>query len=433
MTAFHNHLANIQAAQFASIGLGLAIGMLVGVQRGWVLRDAAEGSRVAGVRTYGLLGLAGAVAGAIHDAAQGPATVLLVAAACLVLFGYYRAAQPGSVSATGSIASLLTLVCGFMVGVGEAILGAAVAVAMVLLLAMRGPLHGWVASLDKGEVQAIARFALISMVILPLLPDKGFGPYQAWNPRQLWLVIVLVSGFSFLGYFSAKLLGASRGILVLAAAGSVVSSTAVTAALAAKLGKEHADEAVLKAGVCVASVVMMARLLVLVAILVPFALEPFALLLAPGLIVSGLPALWNIRRIRTEGQPGSAVLDLRNPLDFRPALVLAMLVMVASLAARWVLAHHGDAGLAVVLAISGSIDADSAIITMGGLPVGAMAPPMAAAVLCIPVILNSLLKAALALGVGGRKDALGMAVPLVTTALMLAGVLVIGWRGVLLA
>lgn len=418
---------NFDLAHFEGIALGLALGLLVGVQRGWVLRDAAPGSRFAGIRTYGLIGMAGGIAGALYASAQGPATVLLAAAAVLILFGYYRATRPGSVSGTASIAGLLTLACGFLTGSGEMILGSVVGVAMVLLLTMRSRLHGWISHLQEHEILAIARLALISMVILPLLPDQGYGPYGAWNPRQIWLVVVLVSGFSFLGYFAGKLLGPARGTIALAAAGSVVSSTAVTVALAARVSEAGEEAAAFKAGVCVASVVMMLRVIVLVALLAPFALGHLALHLAPALLASAAPAVWYMRRLQRDEGASAAELGLRNPFDLGPALVLAGLVMATSVAARWVLAHYGDAGLAAVLAVSGSVDVDSAIITLGTLPEGAIAPKLAAAVLCAPVILNSVLKGVLVLSIGGWASARDMALPLFVSAALIALALATSW------
>ena len=421
MDGVQTAMGSLDPGHFAGVALALAIGLLVGVQRGWVQREAEPGSRFAGIRTFGLLGMAGGIAGTLYEQAHGPATVLLAAAALLVLFGYQRARPPANISGTASIAALLTLASGFMAGSGERILGSAVAVAMVLLLIMRERLHGWISRLSEGEVLAIARFALIAMVILPLLPDKGYGPYEAWNPRQLWLVVVLVSGFSFLGYFGTKILGAGRGTIAAAAAGSIVSSTAVTVSLATRL-REDANRTPLNAAICMASLVMMLRVLALVALLAPFALAPFVLLVTPALLASMAPALWHMRRMEvgegTRDEGNSAAMRLRNPFDIAPALLLAALVMATTVAAQWVMAHYGNAGLATVLAISGSVDVDSAIITMGTLPAGAIAPRMAAAILMVPVVLNSIFKGGLALAIAGWRKGHKSALPLFGTAII---------------
>lgn len=216
---------DLELSDLARLAVSLALGLLVGIQRGWAQRDRPAGSRFAGVRTFALVGLGGGISGMLFRGAPGPATVLLGAIGVLVLVGYVRDSRlNATASGTSGLVALLTLASGFLVGVGERLTGTAIAVVMVLLLALRDRLHGWIDKLSQREVLSIARYALIALVILPLLPDRPFGPYGAWNPRQLWLVVVLVSGLSFAGYVATRLLGARRGIIATAAAGSLVSS-----------------------------------------------------------------------------------------------------------------------------------------------------------------------------------------------------------------
>jgi uncharacterized membrane protein (DUF4010 family) len=400
--------------QLEAIALALALGLLVGVQRGWTARHVPAGSRFAGIRTFGLLGLAGGIAGAMQPRAGAMTAVLLAASASLVVIGYWRsAARADSISGTASVAGLLTLACGYMAGAGEFALASAASGIMLLVLALRSRLHGWLRVLDEQEVTAIARFALIALVILPLLPDTAFGPYDAWRPRQLWLVVVMVSGFSFLGYFAAQHLGAARGILVTAAAGSMVSSTAVTAALAARLRDGEDDPAILNAGIALASAVMFVRVMVLTGALAAFALPTLALFAVPGLVVSLLACAWQLRR-RAPGTAGSVPpVALSNPLAFGPALLLMGLVMVTTVAAQWMLVRFGDAGLAVMLAITGAFDVDSAIITLGNLPGSPLRPAVAGLVLLSPIVLNSLFKASTALSIAGWSKAKAGALALV--------------------
>ncbi|AZI35924.1 hypothetical protein NT2_04_04390 [Caenibius tardaugens NBRC 16725] len=420
--------ANLNLDHAVGIAIGFALGLLVGIQRGWALRDNAAGTRFAGIRTYALMGLAGAIAGMLYQSAQGPATVLLAAAALLMLIGYARTIDR-KVSGTGTLVGLLTLACGFLAGSGEHMLGIGAAVAMVLLLALRNPLHGWVSRLSEKEVLSIARFAVIALVILPLLPDKGYGPYNAWNPRQLWMVVVMVSGFSFAGYFATKALGTTRGLLATAAAGSMVSSTAVTADMAGRMREGSGDPTFLSAAIAMASLVMFLRVNLLVGVLAPFALAPFAMLTAPAAVLSVLFALWFLRRANWGRQAGGADdLALRNPFDIGPALLLTVLVMVLTVAAHWVLARFGDQGLATVLAISGTVDVDSAIITMGSLPQGTLAAQAAALVLAVPVTLNTLFKGGVALSIAGWPKGRRAALPLAAVAVtVIATALLSGW------
>jgi uncharacterized membrane protein (DUF4010 family) len=414
-------MQSVTFLELQAIALALALGLLVGVQRGWTLRKEPDGSRFAGIRTFGLLGLAGGIAGAVQPYASGLATVLLAASAALVVIGYWRTtAQQGSVSGTTSVAGLLTLACGYMAGSGAFALAAAASGIMVLVLALRERLHGWLDRLEAEEVSAIARFALIALVILPLLPDTPFGPYGAWRPRQLWLVVVLVSGFSFLGYFAARQLGPARGILATAAAGSMVSSTAVTASLAAKLRDGEGDPALLNAGIALASAVMFVRVMVLTAALAGFALPTLALFAVPGMLASLAAFALLLRRRQPADAGESSALPLRNPFALGPALWMMVLVMALTVVARWVLARFGDAGLASVLAITGAVDVDSAIITMGGLPTDTLAPRMAGLVLLSPILLNTLFKTATAVSISGWTKAKSGATALLVAALAAA-------------
>jgi uncharacterized membrane protein (DUF4010 family) len=416
--------ANLDLHHLTGIGLALGLGLLVGIQRGWSLRNLAEGTRFAGIRTFGLLGLAGGIAGTLYGTAQGPALIMLAAAAALIVIGYRRMSNNDSqISGTASMVGLITLASGFVAATGEYLLGTIIVVAMVMLLSMRSSLHRWVSHLSEKEMLAIARFAVIALVILPILPDRGLGPYDAWNPRQLWLVVVMVSGFSFAGYFATKLLGPKRGVIAAACAGAMVSSTAVTAALAARMKQGQGDPRIQAAAISAASVVMFLRVLLLVALLAPFALGKLALLVAPAVLVSLAFAAWYLRMAR----PGSAngedeegaephQANLRNPFDLGPALLLTGMVMVFTLIARYVLAYYGDQELAIVLAISGTVDVDSAIITMGSLPPGAIAADIAAVVLAVPAVLNTLFKSSIAVSLGGWKQGKHGAIPLIASA-----------------
>ena len=350
------------------------------------------------------------------------ATIVLAATAALILASYWRAAQAGtSLSGTASIAGLIVLAGGFMAATGDRLLATAIVVVMVLLLSMRERLHALVERMSEVELAAVARFALIAAVILPLLPDDPMGPYGVWRPRTLWLVVVLVSGLSFAGYAAVRLLGPARGVLATAAAGSMVSSTAVTASLAGKLRDKSGDRMLLNAGVALASATMFLRVMVLTGALALFALPQFALLAAPGMTIS-LIACWLFLQRRGDGATlPDSTMTLRNPFDLLPALLLAGLTMVLTLLARWVLDRFGDAGLATVLAISGTVDVDSAIITMGSLPPGTLGAQTAALVLGVPVVLNTLFKTVTLVSLAGWRQSWPGAAAMLASLVALGG------------
>lgn len=425
MATHHDSIIAIGRADLLNLALALALGLLIGVQRGWVQRNEPSGTRFAGVRTFGLIGLIGGISGLVMGQAPNLAVLLLAATAALVVIGYWRASRDGptSISGTTSLAGLLTVACGFLAGSGSAAAASAVSGIIVVLLGLRSPLHRLVRSLDEREVKAITRFALIALVILPLLPNTPFGPYGAWRPRSLWLVVVLVSGFSFAGYLAAKWLGPTKGTLATAATGSMVSSTAVTAAMAARHRAGDGDPALLNAAIALASAVMFVRVMVLTAALAPLALPTLAFGAVPGTIVSLIAAVvFRNQAQASDGTSGDTV-ALRNPFDLGPAILLMALVMALTAAAHWVLARFGDRGLAVVLAITGTADVDSAIITLGSLPSGLLTPHTAGLVLLPPILLNTLFKAGVTLGVAGwRRTWPAIATLLLSIVAALAGV-----------
>jgi len=398
------------------LAIALGIGLLVGSERGWSAREEKSGRRVAGLRTFGLLGLAGGLAAVLGRHGSGLiGLALAVGAVAAMIAGYVRdtvgdTGRDTNVSATTTVAGILTIGLGTLAAAGFPAIAAGTAAVMLVLLAMRDELHRWIADLSDADIKGIVRFGLIALVALPLLPDRSFGPYAAWNPRAIWLVVVFVSGLSLVGYFAVRRLGAARGTLALAAVGATVSSTAVTAALARQLRDPASPMTVLAAGISIASAVMFVRTLVLTAILAPFALPTLAMVIGPGAVVAsglGLRAAWHSHRAKPPIQS-----LISNPFDLRPALAMAAIVALMSLATRWGTLHYGDAGIAVVLAITGAMDVDAAIITMHGLPGGALDARIAGLILATPILLNTLVKAAITIAFGGCSRGSRAALPL---------------------
>ena len=289
---------------YRDLGIALALGLLIGIERGWSARGEPDGTRVAGFRTFGLIGLIGGLAGiAVTSSGQIFGVLFVAAAAIALIAGYIRdMAHGGSVSATTTMAALITLALGMLATTGYTVIASVSAGVMLGLLAMREELHAWVGGLSAVEVKAVARLALITVVVWPLLPDAAYGPYDAWNPRDLWAVVVLISGLSFVGYVANRRLGDVRGTLATAATGALVSSTAVTVALSRRLA-EGTGPAPLVAGIAIAGAVMMARTLVLTALLAGFAVPSLAVVVVPAGAAAVLAALWTLRKGSASASP----------------------------------------------------------------------------------------------------------------------------------
>ena len=402
------------------VGSGLVAGLLVGVERGFKLRGEQEGRRVAGVRTFTLMGLGGGIAGLISG--NQPLAAGAIVLGMLAFLGIaYAPRLRDEGDATSPIAAAATIAVAFLGGTGSVGLALAATAVIVLILAMREELHGFVGKLDEHDVKALARFAVIALGVLPFLPNRAMGPYDAWNPWKLWWVVVLVTGFSFMAYVANRIFGARRGTIATALIGGAYSSTAVTQSLAQRLGSKDAGGAE-AAGIALASAVMYLRVILLVAIIAPRILPPFVLVVAPALVVAWLAGWWLYRQAaRCEGPspPG-------NPIALVPALAFLLFIAIAAVIARWAEGSFGEQGIAILLLIMGSMDVDAAIVTAGGLPSEAIAASLAALALGGTILANMAVKLGVTLAYArgkGTAAALGLGASMVA----LVASLVVGW------
>lgn len=218
---------------FLRLGLALAIGLLLGLERGWHGRTAAEGDRIAGIRTFALTGLLGGVSAWLATVTTPvfSALAMLALGGLLAVSYWVRLRSDDDLGLTTEIALLLTFALGVAAVTGPMAPTAAVAVVAALLLSMKPTLHRWVRQIERFELEALFKLALISVVVLPLLPNQGYGPGQVLNPYLLWWAVVFVAGLSFVGYIAIRVLGARLGILATGLFGGIASSTATTLAL----------------------------------------------------------------------------------------------------------------------------------------------------------------------------------------------------------
>jgi uncharacterized membrane protein (DUF4010 family) len=375
-----------------------------------------EGERVAGIRTFTLLGLLAGIAGSLGSRGQAMSAAALIAgAAAILVIGYlHRPELATRPDATTPIAGVATLGLGFMAGAGEpalAIVGAAFA---TLVLALKSELHRLIGKLDAEDVKALARYAVIAGAILPFLPSGSYGPYGAWNPQKLWLVVVLVTGFSFLGYVANRIFGARYGSIATALIGGLYSSTAVTQSLAQRLGSGNGGGAE-PAGIALASAIMFVRVLVLVALLATRMLVPFAMIVAPALVVAAAAGLWLYRKSpRGEGPspPG-------NPIALIPALGFVIFVAIAAVAGAWAKGRFGQEGIAALLLIIGTMDVDVAIVTAGTLSPDALGSLLGAIALAGTILANMTVKLGITLAYArskGRSAAIALGASMIALA-----------------
>jgi len=400
---------------FERLAVAIAIGLLIGLERGWKTRELVAGQRIAGVRTFTVVGLLGGLSALLAQATSAVTLAAsLIAMAALLGLNYWNALQrDADLGSTTMMASLATYALGALAGFGELAPAGAAAVVLVAVLGVKEELHGFVARLSERELMAVIQLLAISVVLLPILPDQGYGPFQALNPYRIWWMVVLIAGLSFVGYVAVKLVGAQRGMMLTGLLGGLVSSTATTVNLArlAREAKDPAAQRLLAASAVTANATMFPRVLVIVAVVAPALTAPLAWPLGLATLGAGVGAL---ALLRLGGAPASGEgIQPRNPFELRLALQFAALLAAVMLLARALRAWAGDTGLYVLSVVSGLSDVDAISLSLGSMASsGEISGTVATAGIALGVAANTLVKPALVAVIGAPRMALVMLAPI---------------------
>lgn len=404
---------------FKLLGIALTLGLLIGLERGWRERGRSEGMRVAGLRTYGLISLLGGLSGLLaKETGPLPIGFVFIALALILLVAYHKSREKSDdIGITSMVASLLTFILGALVVFGHVALAASSAVVTTLLLGFKPLLHNWVSKLDQQELEATLKLLLISVVMLPILPDQGYGPWEVFNPYQIWWMVVLIAGVSYLGYFAIRIAGNRYGPVVTGIFGGLVSSTAVTLNLARVAKNEPALCNVLAAGILTACATMFARTLLLTSIM-NFAL--FQQLLVSMTAMGGciyLSALLLWLKTKTI-QDGTDKMPLQNPFQLGMALKFGAFLSVIIVLSKILQIQFGNTGAYVLASISGLADVDPITLSMAQMNKQGLAIGVAAQAIFIAVAVNSGLKSLMAWGIGGGGIGLKVGGPMVVSILI---------------
>lgn len=359
-THFDLHLAT-------KLLVALAIGLLVGLEREWRKQDADDHDRI-GIRTFGLMGLLGGLGGALTPAIGTWLVPAILLALVFMLVNDRRVNGKDKSfvlveDMTTLVAAVVTMLLGVLAATGAMELAVSCAVVVVALLYLKPTLHSLIGKLTPAELQATVRFLVISLVILPVLPDKGYGPYEIFNPRTTWLLVVMISAMSFVGYFAIRALGATLGVLATGLFGGLVSSTATTVSFAKLAGDAPKQGRVFAAGVALANVMMALRVAVLTAVLAPSLAMTLMLPLGLAAATAALfvAFIWYTTR-KASVSPND--MKIANPFQLRQAIKFAVLLTVILLLERILTEHFGEAGLYVLAAIAGLADLDAITLSV---------------------------------------------------------------------
>ena len=395
-------LAPVDLAVIWDFATAILIGALIGVEREKRKGDGEPG--IGGLRTFILFALVGAVAGFLSRGQTVPwvlmATMLPVAG--LVFAGYWLVtkAEPGSFGLTTEIAAVAVCLLGAMTMLGHRELAIGLGVVTAAVLAYKQPLHGLVAKLGWEDVFAGLRLLIATFIILPLLPDRTLDPWDALNPYKLWLLVILISGLSLIGYVATRWLGAGRGIALTGVTGGLVSSTAVTLSFAKRGRDEPGAASALAAGILLAWAVMFARVLVMVLAVNAALLRPLLIpVAAMGVVTLGVA--WPLYRRGSKSTDAGDV-PLKNPFSLTSAAQFAVVFAAVLLLVKATQFYFPGGGIYVVAALAGLTDVDAITLSMAEY---ARRNPieMAAIAVVIAALTNTAVKCGMVVSLGGPR------------------------------
>lgn len=401
-------------------------GLAVGLEREWSGHASGPMARFAGLRTFFLLGTIGGVSGWLADTgALALSTVLLGGATALAVAAYIVAARRGgnAVDGTTEVAAVLVLSLGVLAGLGYLELAGGIAAVTVLALSEKERLRDLVARIGDAELRAALQFAVLALVVLPVLPDRSYGPWGGIHPRNLWIIVLVFSGLNFAGYLARRAIGPGRGYGVTGLVGGLISSTAVTFQFSRLSREDRSLAAGLALGVVGASTVLIPRVMLVSALLnheVAIAILP---MLAPPLLVGIVLVAYAMARHWSEPQEPNSGPEPRSPLRLASAIRMTLAFQASLMAIAFVSETLGQYGVLASAAVLGLTDMDALTLSMNRLGEDPGLTQLAARAIGVGVLANASLKLGLTVVLGGpRYRGLAAAGQLAMMAAAIAGI-----------
>ena len=396
MDFFHGNLSNT-AQHIEAFVTSLGIGLLFGLER------ERRANPKAGVRTFALVALLGTLAALIGEKTANTwiiAVGLFAVAAMMIAANHDGPQEDGDPGTTSVIALMLCYCLGATVWLGYPTLAVMLAITSTALLYFKDALHGFSRSLTHKDLISILQFAVLTFIILPILPDQDFGPYSAFNPYQIWLMVVLIAGVSLSGYAALRLVGVRHGAALIGFFGGLVSSTATTLAFArhARGQDDLARTAALV--VLLANLMVMLRLGVLMFFVSPRLAPSLVPVLGVGLLCGLAVTAYGWRRL--DAGEELPMPEVANPTELRTALGFGLIYAIVLLCSAWLADIAGSRGLYVVALISGLTDVDA--ITLSSLRLfnlDKLDANQAVTAIALAILANLVFKSGLVVAVGG--------------------------------
>ncbi|MDJ0509926.1 MAG: MgtC/SapB family protein [Crocosphaera sp.] len=385
------------------LAIALILGLIIGLERGWKTREDPHGQGDGGIRNFGLSGLFGGITAVLGAKwGIGILAVGFMGFSILIATSYVLTAQKSKdYGTTTEIALLMTFLLGIMVVSGWMIEAVAIAVIMAWLLGLKKELNRYLLLLKRRELIATLQLLLIASVCLPLLPNNNIGPWQAINPRSIGLLVLLISGISYLGYFSIRILGNKMGLLLTGFFGGIASSTALTLSFS-RMAKTRQDITILlAAGIALANGMMSPRLLIEIMVVNGSLAQQ---LLLPLLVLGMTPLICAFVLIwRLSPSKSTTSIKISNPVELGAAIQYALLLAILSVLVLAVQDWFGEGGVYLLSAISGLVDVDAVGISLARSANDTIASEVAIMGTLLAVTMNTIVKVGMTAIIGGKR------------------------------
>ncbi|OBX22418.1 uncharacterized membrane protein (DUF4010 family) [Gelidibacter algens] len=345
-----------------TLGIAFGLGLLVGLQR------QRTDNEMAGVRTFTLISMLGVMAGFLSRAYENPfilPVLGLCLAAMLIMANYIKIKKfdQADVGQTTEVAALLMFAVGAYLVMGSQLVGVFVGATMAILLYIKEKLHDFIERMSNKDLSAIMTLAGISLIILPILPNKTLGPLDVINPRNIWLMVTLIVGISVVGYFIYKLAGKKMGIIFNGVLGGLISSTATTVSYARKTKEQKSISKMAVFVITTASAVSMIRVLIEIAVVVPEKLGSLFLPILAEIIIVSLLSVGVFYLVNKDSKD-EPMPEPENPAQFKSAVIFGLLYGFILLMVAFTKKQFGDNALYIVSIISGLTDVDAITLSL---------------------------------------------------------------------
>ncbi len=387
------------------LGVAALAGLAVGIEREWSGHATGPAARFAGARTFFLLGTVGGLAGWLTASGLGLLGALILSGAiALTVAAYVAAARHGDAAAvegTTEVAALAVLALGAVAGLGFPLLTSGAVAIMVLALVEKTRIQQTIHRIGQREITAALQFAVLALVILPLLPKGPYGPFDSIRPRTLWMIVLLFSGLNFAGYTARRAVGESRGFPLTGLLGGIISSTAVTLTFSRTSRREAALAFPLASGVLGACTVLIARVALVATVLNPSVAAALVWLLLPPLLVGAGGVTIALRRPRPSDHDTAERPE--SPLGLWSSLKMAVGFQVVLILIPLVQQTWGATGVRASAALLGATDMDALTLAMCRLAAGGADAALAAEGIAIGILASTVLKLGITLVLGSRS------------------------------